>query len=122
MQNKNNAVCSICGKEYYKCISCKDMMDLHPWKRYVDIPEHYKIYQIIHGYSTGIYTKEEAKNKFKNIDLSDFNILRDNIKKVISDITKEKDDTNEKSLKENVINNKTNNSSDNKFSSKQKTK
>ena len=98
------------------------MMDLHPWKRYVDTPEHYKIYQIIHGYSTGIYTKEEAKNKFKNIDLSDFNILRDNIKKVISDITKEKDDTNEKSLKENVINNKTNNSSDNKFSSKKKNK
>ena len=86
MAEKINATCAICGKGYHLCMSCKDMISLTPWKKHTDTSEHYKIYQIIHGYSTKVYTKAEAKNKLKKVDLSDFDTLRDNIKAVITDI------------------------------------
>ena len=84
MTEKINATCSICGKGYYMCISCKEMMSLNPWKRHTDTSEHYKIYQILHGYSIGVYNKEEAKSKLQMVDLSDFDSLRDNIKNLIN--------------------------------------
>lgn len=89
MAEKNNATCSICGRDYYKCISCKDMIKINPWKIYTDTSEHYKIHQVLHGYSTGVYTKEEAKSKLQMVDLSDFDSLRDNIKNIINDIMSE---------------------------------
>lgn len=89
MAEKNNATCSICGKDYYACLSCKDSIKMNPWKLHTDTSEHYKIYQIIHGYSTGVYTKDEAKAKFKNIDLSDLDTFREHIKVLIKDILKE---------------------------------
>lgn len=89
MAEKNNATCSICGKGYYKCLSCLTEIKATPWKQYTDTSEHYKIFQVIRGYNTGVYTKEEAKEKLQSIDLSDLNELRDNIKKIIKDIIKE---------------------------------
>lgn len=86
MAEKINATCAICGNGYHLCMSCKDMISLTPWKKHTDTSEHYKIYQIIHGYSTKVYTKAEAKDKLKKVDLSDFDTLRDNIKSVITDI------------------------------------
>lgn len=86
MAEKINATCAICGKGYHLCMSCKDMISLTPWKKHTDTSEHYKIYQIIHGYSTKVYTKAEAKSKLKKVDLSDFDSLRDNIKAVITEI------------------------------------
>ena len=71
------------------CLSCKDMMNLNPWKKHTDTSEHYKIYQILHGYSTGVYNKEEAKSKLQKVDLSDFDSLRDNIKCLINTIMAE---------------------------------
>lgn len=67
-------------------MSCRDMMSLTPWKKHTDTAEHYKIYQILHGYSTGVYTKAEARAKFRNVDLSDFDSLRDGIKATITSI------------------------------------
>ena len=93
MAEKNNATCSICGKGYYKCLSCKDLINLNPWKMHTDTSEHYKIYQILHGYSTGIYNKIDAKLKLKTVDLSDFDNLRDNIKDIINDIMGENENT-----------------------------
>lgn len=89
MKEKNNAICAICGKPYYMCISCKDMLKIKPWQIHTDTSEHYKIYQVIHGFNTGIYTKEEAKLKLNNIDLSDLDDLRENIKNIIKDIIRE---------------------------------
>lgn len=86
MAEKNNATCSICGNPYYMCLSCKDMMNLNPWKKHTDTSEHYKIYQILHGCSTGVYNQEEAKSKLQNVDLSDFDSFRDNIKCLINTI------------------------------------
>lgn len=89
MTEKNNAVCTICGNPYYVCLSCKDSMKLHPYKSFTDSAEHYKVFQVVRGLSTGVYTKEEAKDKFKNIDLSDIESFRPHIKKIIEDVLKE---------------------------------
>lgn len=86
---KNNATCSICGNEYYVCLSCRDSVKANPWKIHTDTSEHYKVYQIIHGISTGVYTKDEARIKFKNVDLSDLNSFRPHIKKIVKDVLKE---------------------------------
>lgn len=86
MAEKHNAVCSICNRPYHMCLTCKDMMNLKPWMRHTCNSEHFKIYQVIKGYNTGVYTKEETKSKLQMIDLSDFDNLRDNIKDIITDI------------------------------------
>lgn len=88
-ENKNNSVCAICGKGYYLCLSCKQTKTLTPWKIHTDTSEHYKIYQILHGYSTGVYNKKEAKAKLKTVDLSDLSSFRDNIKETIQNILKD---------------------------------
>ena len=66
--NGNNSNCAICGKPYHLCLSCKDKMQAEPWKKHTDTSEHFKIYQIIRGYNTGIYTKAEASEKLKTVD------------------------------------------------------
>lgn len=89
MAEKNNAICTICGKGYRRCLSCKSQMQAAPWKIYADTPEHYKIFQVVQGFDTGVYSKEEAKERLQNIDLSDLDELRDHIKRIIKDIMKE---------------------------------
>lgn len=89
MAEKNNATCSICGKDYHKCISCKGKVSAEPWKMYCCSSEHFKVFQVIRGFNTGVYTKDEAKDRLQNINLSDLNKLRDNIKKIIKEVIKE---------------------------------
>lgn len=90
MAKKNNATCSICGNDYHLCLSCKDSMKLHPYKIYCCSPSHFKVFQIVRGISTGVYTKDEAKKKLKNVDLSDSESFRPHIRDIIKDILKEK--------------------------------
>ena len=80
--NKLNAKCAICGTPYHMCMSCGKDKGL-VWKRFCDTPEHYKIYQVVHGYTTGLYTKAEADKKLKNIDTSDIDELRPNIREIL---------------------------------------
>lgn len=86
---KNNSTCSICGTKYYACLSCHDSIQLTPWKIHTDTSEHYKVFQIIRGFNTGLYSKDEAKEKFKNVDLSDLNTFRPHIKATVEKILKE---------------------------------
>ena len=113
MDNKNNSTCSICGKGYYVCISCKDQMKLYPYKFYTDTSEHYKIHQIIRGYSNKILSQNEAKEKLGKVDLSDIDSYKANIKKVLSEILydsqnekTENDDSEKKSESDEIIENK----------------
>lgn len=89
MAEQNNAVCDICGKEYYVCLSCSDAMKLHPYKSFTDTAEHFKVFQVVRGFLTGVYTKDEAKEKFKNIDLKDMDSFKPHIKDIIKDVLKE---------------------------------
>lgn len=88
MAEKYNATCSICGRPYYKCISCKDTMALNPWKIFCCSSKHYQVHQVIKGRNSGVYTKDEAKDKLKNID-TDINDFKPNIKQIVEDILKE---------------------------------
>lgn len=89
MVENNNAVCSICGKAYHLCLSCSDAIKLRPWKTYTDTQECFKVFQVVRGFSTGVYTKDEAKEKLQNVDLKDINSFRPHIKKIVKDILKE---------------------------------
>ncbi len=89
MGEQNNATCSICGSPYHLCLSCKDSIKLHPWKIHCCSPDCYKTFQVVKGYNTGVYTKEEFKSKLKNIDLSNLENYRENIKVLIKDALKE---------------------------------
>jgi hypothetical protein len=89
MSEQINATCTICGNGYHMCLSCKDKKELSPWKMYTDTAEHFKIHQIIHGFSTGVYDRNEVKNKLKNVDLSDLDTFKPNIKLIIEDVLNE---------------------------------
>ena len=89
MAEKNNATCSICGNPYYVCLSCKDKMKLHPYKVYCCSPSHFQVFQVVRGFSTGVYDKDEFKSKLLNIDLSDLGGYREHIKTLIKDTLKE---------------------------------
>lgn len=89
MGEQINATCSICGKGYHLCLSCKDSMSLHPWKMHTDSASCYQVFQVVKGYNTGIYTKEEFKSKLKNIDLSNLESYREHIKSLIKNVLKE---------------------------------
>lgn len=85
--NKNNNVkCVVCGKGYHLCMSCRDKIAMTPWKVLTDTSEHYKVYQVVNGYRSGIYTKEIAKNALSNIDISDKDVYLDCVKKVLDEI------------------------------------
>lgn len=90
MAEKNNAKCSICGNDYHMCLSCKDAMSAHPWKIHCCTSEHYKVFQIIRGLNTGVYTKDEVREKLQNVNLEDLNTFRPHIKKTIKNILKDK--------------------------------
>ena len=86
MADKNNATCAICGKGYYMCASCKDKMSATPWKIHTDTSEHYKVFQIVKAHSLGVYDDNEARMKLKNVDLSDIETFKPEIKKIVRGI------------------------------------
>lgn len=101
LEQKSNSTCVICGNGYYMCRSCKDQLRLSPWKIHTDTSEHYKIFQIVRGYSIGLYTKDEAKNKLNNVNLNDLKDFLPEVQSVIKTILADKkepiknDDTDE---------------------------
>lgn len=89
MVENNNAICSICGNDYHICLSCKDSMKLHPWKMHCCSADCYKTFQVVRGFSTGVYTKDEFKSKLQNIDLNNLENYREHIKVMIKNALKE---------------------------------
>lgn len=89
MAERDNATCSICGKSYYKCLSCRDLMKLHPYKYYCCSVDCYKVFHLVRGYNTGVYNKEEFKSKLKNVNLNDLENYTESIKNLIKNVLKE---------------------------------
>lgn len=89
MAEKNNATCSICGGGYHVCHSCKDSIQLQPWKIHCCSVDCYKTYQVVRGFSTGVYTKDEFKSRLQNINLSNLENYREHIKVLIKEALKE---------------------------------
>ena len=89
MAEKNNAICSVCGSPYHKCLSCRDSMNLKPWQVYCCSSNCYKIFQAVRGYNTNVYTKDELKSKLKNVDLRGLENYKEPIKVLIKETLKE---------------------------------
>ena len=103
MSEQINATCTVCGNGYHMCLSCKDKMKLSPWKLYTDSAEHYKIHQIIHGYSTKVYTEDETRSKLKSVDLSDLETFKPNIKAIIKGILEKEKVVEKAHVKEGIV-------------------
>lgn len=86
MSGKKYFECAICGKRYEACYSCGRKDASLAWKNLCDTVEHYKVFQVVNGYTSGVYTKEEAAQKLKNVDVSDVSLFRSNIKKIVKEI------------------------------------
>ena len=105
MTNKNNAKCTICGKEYERCNSCEDQKRLKPWKIVTDTIEHYKIYLAIHGYTVS-KDKETAKKELENCNLDGLENFNPEIKAVIKEIMNEPKKKFVSKKEKNVLNDK----------------
>lgn len=94
-----NTYCSICGKPYHLCLSC-DKGKNNLWKVYTDTSEHYKVFQIIRGYSLKVLSLEEARKKINNVNISDMNGYKPEIKQTLTEIL----NSDNKSLKKSASN------------------
>lgn len=94
MNKNNNVKCIICGEGYHLCRSCKDKLAVAPYKLLTDTSEHYKVYQVVNAYRGKVYTKEEAREVLKNIDISDKDTYLDSVKKILDEILEVEKKTN----------------------------
>ena len=97
-----NTYCSICGMPYHLCLSC-DKGKNNIWKVYTDTSEHYKVFQVIRGYSLKVLSIEEAKEKLNHIDISDINSYKPEIKQTLTEIL---NSNKAKTIKKAIKNNK----------------
>lgn len=86
MSDTINAYCKICGKGYHMCLVCKDYARMHPWQADTENAEHFKIFQILKGHTTGLYTKAEARERLMQLDLSEKETFIDRVKTHIDEI------------------------------------
>lgn len=80
-------------------------MNAEPWKLHTDTAEHFKLFQILRGYSNGVYTKAEMREKFKRLDLKNYSSFRPTVKTQIDEILKEDKKQDPKVESGNVISN-----------------
>lgn len=86
MADKANAQCAICGKDFTMKYHCNRNGSSEPWMAHCDTVEHYKIFEIVNGYTGGVYNASEAKTKLESVNLDDLEHLRHNIKSIIQEI------------------------------------
>lgn len=88
MAKELNATCSICGKKYHVCNSCKEMTSFTPWRIVTDTRDHYMIFLVLSEY-TKTKNKTKAKNELSRCDLSELETFDNDVKRVIKEILKE---------------------------------
>lgn len=84
MSNTSNATCAICGKPYEVCRTCQSITSFKPWRTITDTMECYKIYMIIHQYTTKTLTISEAKKQLSVRELPE--TLQSHIRKIVDEI------------------------------------
>lgn len=88
MSEELNATCSICGKRYHVCHTCKEITSFTPWRTITDTRDHYMIFLALSEY-TKIKNKAKAKNELSRCDLSELETFDNDVKRVIKEILKE---------------------------------
>lgn len=81
-----NATCSICGKRYHKCVTCKSEQAFFPWKSVADSANCWKIYYHLSNFTKGVCSVDETHKQLENCDLSELDSFQDHIKRKIKEI------------------------------------
>ena len=84
-----NAYCTICGKGYHVCKSCREMKDLGPWRMVADNPNCYLIYTTLSRYNGGLISKDEARELLEKRDLRDRDTFKERVRSTIDKIMDE---------------------------------
>lgn len=85
MNNSDLAVCTVCGKTYKTCLSCKNLDVTKPWRSITDTVDCYKIFLIISQYNNGYITKDEAKQQLGAISFNKKD-LKESVQNKITEI------------------------------------
>lgn len=86
-QNRNNATCIICGKEYHLCIGCdRTKTNWKSWKMITDTENCYNIYKVLNDYGYKKITKLEARKLLKELDLSEKDTFKESVRNKIDEI------------------------------------
>lgn len=88
MSKEINHFCVLCGKGYHACDSCNDTKAFASWKSLTDTVEHFKIFIILRDFHNGILSKDEAKDKLSEFDLTERSSFKNSAKKVLEEILK----------------------------------
>ena len=70
MAQKNNRICIVCRKEYSYCGNCSEDRLKEPWHAIYHNANCKDIFNVASDYLAGLITKEEAREKFDDCDLS----------------------------------------------------
>ena len=70
MAQKNNRICIVCRKEYSYCGNCSEDRLKEPWHAIYHNANCKDIFNVASDYLAGAITKEEARKKFDDCDLS----------------------------------------------------
>lgn len=108
MDQKTNAICDICGREYKVCRTCQGIQSFKPWRTVVDTLDHYKIYLVLSEY-TNTHNKEKAKHDLAYCDLSDQDTFTESTRKAIAEILEEDSKSTDDESKTKTIRRKSNN-------------
>lgn len=90
--------CIVCGKEYKTCFNCAEKLKMQPWTTVCDTQNCYKVHIVVHDFNYGYITKEEAKKKLEKVEYV-FADLKEDVQKVVGEITGEKVEKVEKAEK-----------------------
>ena len=86
MAKKNNRICIVCSEEYSYCGNCSEDRLKEPWHAIYHNTNCKDIFNTASDYLSGALTKEEAKEKFDNCDLSYKEKLHHKIIEAINDV------------------------------------
>ena len=88
---EENSTCIICGKKYHLCIACeRSKTNWQQWKVIADTENCYKIYKVLNDYNFNKISKEEARSLLGELDLKEVDSFKENVKKQIKDIMRNK--------------------------------
>lgn len=87
MGETKKATCSICGKQYDLCLSCRKELSIKPWKEVADTENCYKLYMCLLQFNNGHLSKDEAKKQVEKINYNPEDLrdsVRENLNKILS--------------------------------------
>lgn len=99
----NNKTCIVCSEKYTFCPSCAEFDHLPRWYNIYHNENCKNIFNIAARYLEGALTKEEARSKFQECDLSYKDKLNKKIVEVINEVSVKKRATKSNVPKQTIV-------------------